>query len=483
MSISVIGKDGTNIATITNGVPVFTGDATVSPAGVGAVRMFSENDAGALTGTPYLKSPETSSDYRLRVGMDTIIFDDTFNGLTQNTTKWAYAAGTLTATMPGAGTLNFGTVQGTAAAHGAFMRTFQYMPLFGAAGIAIEFHAGQYTAELVANEVFLAGFGNVTTAGVEPTDGTWLQITSGGLIGVLRYNGTTTQTGVLALNATLAVGNLYHFCIVIGNSEVEFWQDDVLLGEITIPAATAQPYLQGALPVFFQKLCTGTVSNTNTMRVSDVTVSHIDILTNKDWGVARSLAGKSGFVGQNGHTQGKTTLWANNTAPTAVALTNTAAAFTGLGGIAAVLPTLAVASDGIVFGYQNPAPTINITGRNLVIRGVKVQGAVSVILAGGPVVYAYAVAFGHTAATLVTAETGSFVTATAHAPRIVPIGMETYAATAAVGTLGGQGVVLQLANPIVVRPGEWVAIIARNLGVVTTTGAITIAAVFDSYWE
>jgi hypothetical protein len=484
MSISLIGKNGTDIATVTNGTPVFTGDATASPAGVGAVRMFSENDSGEVTGTPYLKSPETSSDFRLRVGMDTIILDDTFNGLTQNTTKWYYAFATMTAAMPGAGTLNFGVVQGTAATHGAFVRSFQYIPLYGASGLAIEFHVGQFTAALAANEVFLTGLGNVSVAGTEPTDGVWLQFTSGGTILVMRYNGTTTQSGVLEANAALSIGSLHHYCLVIGNSEVEVWKDDVLLGEVSIPTATAQPYLQGALPVFMQKLCTGTVSNTNTMRVSDITASQIDILTNKDWGVARSLAGKSGFVGQNGHAQGKTTIWANNGAPTAVALLNTAAAFSGLGGIAAVLPTLAVASDGIVFGYLNPAPTINITGRNLVIRGVKVQSAVSVILAGGPVVYAYAVAFGHTAATLVTPETGSFITATTHAPRIVPIGIETFAATAAVGTLGSQGgAVLQLANPIVVRPGEWVSIIARNIGVVTTTGAITITAVFDAYWE
>ena len=62
MSVSLIGKDGSAIATATNGVPVFTGDAAAAPAGVGGVRLFSENDAGTVTGTPYLKSPETSSD-------------------------------------------------------------------------------------------------------------------------------------------------------------------------------------------------------------------------------------------------------------------------------------------------------------------------------------------------------------------------------------------------------------------------------------
>lgn len=452
-------------------------------AQVGSVRLMSENDAGEKTGVPYLKSPETSSDFRLRVGMDTIIFDDTFNSTAQNTTKWAYANTTLTAAMPGAGTLNFGAVQGTAATHGAFMRSFQYIPMFGASGLAVELHVGQFTAPLIANEVFLAGLGNVSAAGTEPTDGVWLQFTSGGTILVMRYNGTTTQSGVLETNASLAVGSLYHYALVIGNSEVEVWRDDILLGELAIPSATGQPFLQGALPVFMQKLCTGSVSNTNTVRVSDITVSQLDILTNKDWGVARALAGKSGFVGQNGHTQGKTTIWGNGVAPTAVALSNTSATFAGLGGIAAVLPTLAANSDGIIFNYQNPAPTINITGRNLVITGVKIQGAVSVVLAGGAVIYAYAVAFGQTATSLATGETASFATGTTHAARIVPIGIESYVANAAVGTLGSQGLTLQLSNPIVVRPGELVAIIARNLGVVTTTGAITLVASFDSYWE
>ena len=77
--------------------------------------------------------------------------------------------------MPGAGTLNFGTVQGTAATHGAFVRSFQYMPLYGASGLSFEFHAGQFTSNLIANEVFLAGLGNVSVAGTEPTDGVWLK--------------------------------------------------------------------------------------------------------------------------------------------------------------------------------------------------------------------------------------------------------------------------------------------------------------------
>lgn len=450
-----------------------------TPAYVGSVRLMSENDAGTVMGTPYLKSPETSCDYRLRVGVDTVLFTDTFNATAQNTNLWAYALTTLTCTQPG-GYLQFSTVQGTASTHGAFMRTFQYFPVVGTAPLSVEFTGGVFTAALVANEVFLAGLGLPGVAGIAPTDGVYWKLTSAGLIGEISYNGVATQTGTLM--ASIPLATMSKFVLVLGEREVEFWVDDVLVGELAVPAANGQPFMQGSLPVFLQKYCTGAVSNTNVIRVTDITVTLLDAATSKPWSHQATGMGQHALMGQNGHTQGKTTIWANNTAPTAVALTNTAAAFTGLGGIAAVLPTLTANNDGKLFTYQNPAPTINITGRNLYITRVKLQGAVSVILAGGPVIYAYALAVGHTATTLATAETGSFVTATAHSPRIMPLGIESYAATAAVGTLG-TGVDLNFDSPICVRPGEFVDIVARNLGVVTTTGAITVVASVGGYWE
>jgi hypothetical protein len=444
--------------------------------------MFSENDDGTATGTALLSSPETSQDYRLRVGLDTVLFTDTFNAVTQNTTNWSYTFVTLTAAQPGAGTVNFSAVQGTSSSNGAFMRTFQYFPLIGTAPLAVEFTFGMFTAALVTNEVWLCGLGLPTGAVTPPTDGVWFQLTSAGLIGVIAYSGSQTQTGVLKTLGTFTVGDLYKSVITVGEQEVEFWLDDVLLGSLAIPNANGQPFINGSLPAFMHKYNTGNVSNTNTMRVSDVTISLMDINNVKPYNVANCIAGMSGFVGQNGHTQGKTQWWTNNTAPTAAALTNTGTLQTGFGGIAAINPTLTANNDGIIFGIICPTPGINITGRNLVINGVKVQGAVTTTLTGGPVVYAYAIAFGHTSTSLVTSESTSFTTATTHAPRIAFVGMETYGAAAAAGTLGA-GATLMLENPIVVRPGEIVQLIARNIGTVTTAGVITVGCTFDAYWD
>lgn len=482
MSISLIGKDGTNIASVSNAVPVFTGDAT-TPANVGGLRIFSENDTGEITGTALLLSPETSQDYRLRVGTDTILFTETFNATAQNTSNWSYTFNTLTAAQPGAGSINFSVVQGTTNAHGAFMRSFQYFPIVGTAPLAVEFSAGVFVTNLVANEVWLMGLGLPTAATTPPTDGAWLKLTSAGYTGVISNSGVLTETGVIWATGDIVLSDYQKWAIIVAENTIQYWRNDVLLAELSVPASNGQVFQGGSLPVFMHKYNTGSVSNTNTMRVSDITVSLMDIQTNKPWQDQLAGAGQGSYLGQNGHTQGKTSLWTNNTAPAAVALTNTAGAFTSLGGIAAVLPTLTTNNDGIIFSYQNPAPTINITGRNLLIRSIRVQGVVSVVLAGGPVLYAYAVAFGHTAASLATGETATFANNTTHAPRIVPIGIETYTATAAVGVLGSGGLTLDLPVPIVVRPGEFVQIIARNMGTVTTTGAITVVASFNGYWE
>jgi hypothetical protein len=176
---------------------------------------------------------------------------------------------------------------------------------------------------------------------------------------------------------------------------------------------------------------------------------------------------------------GTTALYSNSLAAGAgLAATNTTAALgSGLGGQFTVLPTLAVGTDGIISSFQNPAAAAAVQGRTLYIRGVRIQGAVVVALTGGNVLYAYSLAFGHTAVSLATAEAAG-----TKAPRRIPLGYENYVVTAPAGTLG-QGVYMAFNAPIAVNPSEFVQIVAKNMGVVTTLGAISIQITFDSYWE
>jgi len=160
-------------------------------------------------------------------------------------------------------------------------------------------------------------------------------------------------------------------------------------------------------------------------------------------------------------------------------MTNTTAALgVGLGGQFTALPTLAVPTTGIICSYQNPIPSTIVTGKQLVITGVKIEAVVTTVLAGNatPVIYALGLAYGHTAVSLATTESAS-----TKAPRTIPLGIQTFAAAAAVGSVG-QVVSVKFDRAIPVFPGEFVAITGKNLGVVTTTGAITFLVTYDYGW-
>lgn len=464
---------------------------------IGGVRIHSENDSGDHTGTPYLKSPETSPDYRLRTGVDTVLFNDVFNANLQNTHLWSYTFATLTAAQPGAGTVNFSAVQGTTNAHGAFMRTFQYFPLFNTAPLAVEFFFGQFNTQMVSGEVWLMGIGLPGAATTVPTDGVWMRLTTAGLEGVISFNGTpaTTSFTVPKTLASFATGQMYKALIVIGEREVEYWIDDVLIGEQPIPTGNGVPWLSGSQPVFLMKYNTGNVSNTNTMRVARIGVSLMDVATNKEWPDIMTGMGFSAAILQNGMNASATVpSTSGNTnqliLPTTQAGSNSApnAAMAGLGGqflMTAQATNVAAAGDMIGCYYQNPVPSINITGRNLYITGCSIMCMNSgAAVATTPTTLVWGLAWGHTNVSLATLETASFATGTTHAPRRRPLGMCSAAIGTVIGGLYSNEINRAFEAPIVVRPGEFIATTVRfRVGTATASQEVFYAVTFNGYWE
>lgn len=444
-------------------------------ANIGGVRNFSENDPGTITGTAYLKSPEVSPDFRLRTGMDTVIFTDTFNATTQNTSNWRHTFTTMTMTQA-AGFLNVNAAgTSTVASNSAFLQTFRHFPIIGTAPLAMEWNV-QADRVPIANEVILFGFG-IAVAAAEPVDGCWFEYTSAGLQGVIRYNsGATQKTGALLDTTTFGV-NTTHKCVaVVAEREIEWWIDDVLYAEQSIPAAQGQPFLTTALPAFIQKYNSNTVGSSPNVifRVSDVTVSLMDIASNQTWANQMSSMGM-GLQGLNGGTMGSPQVqWANTTLPTAAAATNTTAALGAfLGGIFQMNAPATSATDVIISMYQNPAGGVNQTPRTMKLRGIKVTAINSVAaVATTPSTFALAIAWGGTTVSLATAETGSFVTATAKARRIQPIGVVTLPIGAVAGTPSNE-CVFDFESPIIINPGEFVGVCAKILsGTATATEVI-----------
>jgi hypothetical protein len=440
--------------------------------------MLGEQDAGTLTGSPTRNTLNVSESGRLVVGQDTLQFHHMFSATAQNTAVWRHVFSTMTMTQSSGFLLANANATGTATT-GCSLQSWRYFPLIDQADSDLTISMA-ITSAAMANQVVEFGL-FVPTTTTAPTEGAYLRYTSAGWVGVINFNGTETTTAIFA--ATTTIGTVYDYQLVINEGDVQFYQAGVLMGTVVVPSGNSNIFLNEALPIGIQFRNSGTVSGTQMQaKFSCISYYQGEINAEKPWSHQMAANGYA-YQGSEGGPMGQTTIWANNTAPTAVALTNTTAAFVGMGGIGAILPTLAANNDGILFSYQNPQGSITQPARTLVITGINLQGAVSVVLAGGPVTYAYALAFGATNVSQATAESGSFVTATAKAPRRIPVGMETYAATAAAGVLGGTGIHAEFFSPIVVNPGEFVQIIARNIGTVTTTGAITMIASFDHYFE
>lgn len=454
------------------------------PNRVGAVRNMQENDTGSITGTPKLKSAEASRDYRLRVGLDTMLHNDEFNATAQNTSLTRHVFTTMTATL-GGGSLLFNANSTLGATTGVQHSTWRVFPIIDTAPLYPN-HTINFTATPLANQVVEWGLFPHNNGTAAPTDGVYWRYTSAGLIGVQNFNGVETPTSVLV--ASIPANDTRKFVIVLGEKAVEWWMDDVLLAEQAVAAGQNKPCLSCALPISMQFRNSGAVTGAPVMQAKlwDWSVSLADVATNKPWAGQMSGMGLSAYQGQNGGTVGQTALWANTALQAAAAGTNTTAALgTGLGGIFQLNAPATSATDVIISSYQNPAGGVNQTPRTLVLRGCWIdavnQGAA---VATTPSTFALALAFGHTNVSLATAETGSLVTATAKAPRRMPLGVISLPIGTVIGGQAPRGIYVDFESPVVVNPGEFVAVVTKILtGTATASQVIQFVIGFNGYME
>lgn len=449
----------------------------------GYVAAIAENDAGSLFGSKRVKALQTSEDGRLQVGLSTPLFNYTFNATAQDTGLWRYVTATMTSTWSSTNlllnaNLSTGNTQGTAISS---WRQFS-SNIYGA--LRFDFEISLTTGALLANQEATLGWCPFGSGTAVPTEGVYCKLSTAGLFGYTNFNSSETNvTGQMATAASFTIDVTYSISIIVYERTVLFLRDGVLLanGVLNVPANLGQHTGTGTFPITVQFRNNGVVSGSPAaqLKVTDVAVTQLDASLGVNFPTLQSLLGLMGSQGTNGGTQGSTALLTNNLAAGAgAAMTNTTAALgTGLGGQFSALPTLTVGTDGIVCSYQIPTGGINQTPRSLLIYGVRIQGVVTTALTGGAVIYEYALCYGHTNVSLATTEATA-----AKAPRRIALGLETYAANAAVGVLGGAGVYMPFASPIIVNPSEFVAVTAKNFGVVTSAGVITFTVAFDASW-
>ena len=466
----------------------YTTPAWVNQGGWYSAAWFSSNanesDAGSITGVRDVKATELTSNFRTRSAVDQTMLNEVFPWTVLNSNIWTAPVTTSTISVSGwLLTLNNGaSLVSGAVARVATYRSFPVLstyPLYTTAQI-------QFSSTPVANCVhewgnFIASW---TTA---PTDGAYFTINAAAeLRCVVNTNGTINQSSVLNYSTLIGANSAHEFLIYIGTDVVTFWIDNVKVYEATLASVSALGIqtASGQIPLTFRSYNSNTVTGTaQLMKISAVNMTLAEMANGKQWSHIQAGAGLMSYQGQTGQaTLGTQALYTNSLASGAGAvMTNTTAALgSGLGGQFTALPTLAAGTDGIMSSFQVPVGTVAIPWKSLYITWVSIQWAVSVVLVGNatPVIYAHSLAFGHNAVSLATT-----VSTTSKAPVRVPLGIESYGAAAALGTLG-QSITRDFSNaPVVVYPGEFIQIASKNIGVVTTTGAITWLVSFTGYWE
>lgn len=444
----------------------------------GFASMMAENDAGTITGTRYMRAAEVSADFRLRTAQDNMVFSESFPGAAFNTALWSQNLTTMTATVA-AGFANLNAGLSVASGAVARLQTYRSFPVYKTFTTYVEMEV-QFTQVPQTSNVCEWGM-FISTGTTAPTDGAFFRLTATSEFRcILNYNGTETQSAALDFSTLVGTNITKQFLIYVGSTSVRYWIDNILVAEILTPDGQGAAVASMNLPMTFRNYNAAATALAQVMKVGNTNVTFGDQAMSKPWGHVISGTGGMSSQGQTGGTMGSTAIYSNAAPAAAAALSNTAAAAqnVGLGGIINVLPTLAAGTDGIICSYQVPLGTAALPGKSLYISGIRLESVVTTIFAGGPVIYSYSIAYGHTNVSLATTEA-----AAAKAPRRIPLGIQSYPATAAVGAVTP---VIQddyTVAPICIQPGEFIQVVARNLGTVTTTGAVTFVIALTGYWE
>ena len=439
------------------------GGAEINPDGLGVGRE--------------VRPMDISTDYRLRVGVDSILFSDTYNHGIVNISKYKVVNTIATNALTGGRwVLNNGN--SVTSGQGTQIQTWSYYR-FALSGITyIDFEL-QFAQVPQTNNVCEFGLG-LASGVTAPTDGILFRLNASGIMqGVINNGGSETTVVLTGFSPDPAT--MYHFLISIHNDRTEFWIDDVLYGAIDTPKSIGSPCLSMSLPLFMRTYNSGVVTTAQRLEVSNVSITSGDQNINKLWATNMVIQGNSSINVPDGIATGQTANYVNSTIPTSATLSNTTAGYTTLGGQWQFASVAGAETDYALFAYLNPAGTNVLQGKNLIIRGIRIEtfnmGAVS---ATTPNLLQFTVGVGSTGVSLATVDSA---TAGTCAPRRVSIGTQYLP----VGAVIGQNctpIDINFDVPLVVEPSKYFHLILKMVvGTATASQLIRGICFVNGYFE
>lgn len=454
-------------------------------AQVGSVRLMSENDDGSVTGTTQLKSPETSIDYRLRVGTDTLLDHQPLWGSTLstskfniNTSQWQVGWGqnygwamrlNVTSNM-GAGA--YACVQ----TRREFNVFAQNVPLYCETSWLI-------SAAVVGTTFYEVGLG--TGSGIGGTSSTQVdaagfRITSTGIYGFVTKNGTSTLTQLLT---TLTPNTVYNTTLVLGTGEIQFYINDVAYS-LPFKPGTTEIVRWSGMSWYARGGQDTSPASTQYLQVNSYSVMQGDITAMMP--PSHNAASIYGSYEKNSWFTGT---FSNFTLDTAPSSANLSSALIGFGGHAQYPAAITTAETDRPIWTWSLSSSNNISeSHRFVMTGIRIcEAMVTAAVTGGPLIMQWALACNYTGTTDTDTNSNPFSGQSRVGPRHVMLGSQAITANAAAGYLSAPIDVEFGLSPIIFSQSSMALtmynmLTCRFLGTSTTAGTIRQAFQIRGYW-
>ena len=456
------------------------------PAGTpGYVCLTSESDAGMVTTQATNRQIDSSPDYRLRVAVDSVIFQDQFTASSNTVnSKWWKRDTTGMAPTFSNGFAIMNNPNSTTANDYCYIKSYRTFGYYSSFPLYCHFHAKTVNGNAT-NKVMELGLGYSPDAAGAVTDGVFFRWAADGkLYGVVNFNGSETTVQCGALNGkglSPTDTNIHYFIVEIYQNQAWFWVDQVI--QCTIPLPAAQAFIARGLSgqLTARMYNSGTASAAAQLQVAMMGVTLGDSgQGGKKWSHTMAGMGRNSACTQNGTAAGMTAAISNSTIPTAGSLSNTAALVTGLGGFFQANAPTGAANDYIVTSYQNPAGSATYPGQTLHITGCNIDcinyGAA---VATTPTTLMWMIGWDGTAVTMATTDSS-----TTRAYLRKAIGNMYVPVGAAIGVPYTGPIRIQFESSLVIAPGGYInSLVKIPVGTNTASQTILGSVDFDGYWE
>lgn len=467
----------------------------------GFVQLSTEVDDGTARNTRYLLAAETSDDYRLRVGIDQTLFNSTFEGTVLLTSQWnSNTSITSNSQVNGFLVVNGGALA-TANAFG-YVRSWRSFSFYGTYPLYLDMWIREANHDAT-NVISEWGFLLITAGGTQqPVDGIYFRRISGGqLKGIVTSNNldlyeidldTSNVPSRVNKNQKYNPTECSHYLIVFNNDKIEFWINDVLVGQILGQSQLPQFSGASALPVGFRVLNLATISASAARQigVGYVNVGQGDQNTNKPWSHAMSGLGGAAYQLQQGNTPGPTVTRGaatqghpgSGTARAAGTWTaTTSPGLNNLGGLwtSPAISTLASDTDYPIFSFQNPTGSAALPGKILYITSARIgESFASVGASTNAIFLSYILTVESTSSNTTIGDSATLVSGKA-----IVLGGQGFSATDVVGTMK-EGFEMNFPSPLIIPPGRFLNVIVRPFGTVASNTLVVRGSVsFTGYWE